>query len=381
MQAAYQALAQLILIEVFLKPQGLTGETEQAVLFGSSFLGMVLSLFYGNYISRFRLKKTQLVNIPTIFAGSFLLIASIAQDTWIFVGFCSLSFLCFPLRIPYMTEIYRDNYPSSKRGTYHSWALISAQISTVLVTYSGGYLLKNSPEYWRAILVVQSIALFSTCFLVAKLPSLRVKPRKNKNFWGSLTVLREDRLFVYLIFVWFIFGFANLWIFPLRVTYLSSHLNFDPFTVSILASVIPETTRFVFLPMWAYLFDRINFFALRMWLNLFLLLGMWFYFHNADFWGIALGAFLHGVGFSGGRLAWGLWVTKMAPKTKTNDYMAVNVAATGVRGVFGPFLGFFVLNQFENSGNQYETVSEISCALVLLSIILIVPVLKYGKRE
>ena len=149
MQAAYQALAQLILIEVFLKPRGIAGEIEQAILFGSSFLGMILSLFYGSFLSRFRLKKTQLVNIPTVFSASFLLLASIAQDPWIFVCFCSLSFLSFPLRIPYMTEIYRDNYPSSKRGTYHSWALIAAQISTVMVTYFGGYLLKNKNSIQR----------------------------------------------------------------------------------------------------------------------------------------------------------------------------------------------------------------------------------------
>ena len=35
-QASYQALAQLILLEVYLKPQNLSGETEQALVFSSS---------------------------------------------------------------------------------------------------------------------------------------------------------------------------------------------------------------------------------------------------------------------------------------------------------------------------------------------------------
>ncbi len=381
-QASYQALAQLILLEVYLKPQNLSGETEQALVFSSSFLGMFFSIFYGPIVQRFNLKKSTLVNIPTFLASICLFLTVLVDNTYYFVAFISLAHFLFPLRIPFMTEIYRDNYPDSKRGTYHSWALIASQVGSVLVIYIGGYILKSNPEYWKSVIVTMGVAGLLTCQLVRRIPTTKVKATESKiRLFKGLSHLKTDRLFSYLLFIWFIFGFANLWIFPIRVTYLSTELSLDPFTVSIYSAVLPEITRLVFLPFWAYLFDRINFFLLRMILNIFLLLGIWFFFNSDSLLGIGLGAFLHGIGFSGGRLAWTLWVTKIAKKELTSDYMAVHVGSTGLRGVVGPFIGFYVLSTLPQNGDQYQYISYISCLMVLVSILMLFPILKHGRQN
>lgn len=381
LQAGHQTISLLVLIEVFVRNSGQSGDWAQAMVFSSSFIGMLLSVFYGPRLKPFGFRKATLVSIPLLCSGVFLGVAAFADSL---IGFACLVSLAqaFPaLKVPVQTQIYHENFPVRRRATYHGWSLMAAQVSTVLFAYFAGEVLDRDADYWPVLFAIMSVSALLAAYFTKKIPSRPLKRTMTTNPFYSLRWLYKDRLFGYLISVWFMFGFANLWIYPIRIVYLVDQMGLSPLKVTILSSVIVEVARLMFLPVWARIFDRINFILSRMIMNAFFVVGIYMYFHAETLWGIGLASFLHGVGFSGGRLSWGLWVTRMVPKERSGEYMAVHVGMTGLRGLIGPFLGFAMLNYLKPFGNHYQNIAMISSGLFLLSILMLIPVLKYGKAR
>jgi MFS family permease len=83
-----------------------------------------------------------------------------------------------------------------------------------------------------------------------------------------------------------------------------------------------------------------NFFRLRATLNAGFAIGIATFFMSDTPTGLMLGAVVYGISTAGGDVAWGLWVTKIAPPHQVTDYMAVHTFATGIRGVLAPLCAF-----------------------------------------
>jgi MFS family permease len=110
-------------------------------------------------------------------------------------------------------------------------------------------------------------------------------------------------------------GFANLMMLPLRVEYLANPaygLELSTGMVAVLVGVIPNVARLVMCPIWGRLFDRMNFFVLRVTLNIGFMLGILSFFTTHSTTGLVGGAILYGISTAGGDVAWSLWVTKFA---------------------------------------------------------------------
>jgi hypothetical protein len=93
------------------------------------------------------------------------------------------------------------------------------------------------------------------------------------------------------------------------------------------------------------------------------------YFHSESLFGVAGGAALAGIGVGGSKIAWSLWVTKLAPSGMEAKYMGVHVALTGLRGALAPFLGYWLLGLL-----GYHGVAWFSVALVIISTLLFIRV-------
>jgi MFS family permease len=117
-----------------------------------------------------------------------------------------------------------------------------------------------------------------------------------------------------------------------------------------------------------------NFFALRITVNLGFALGILAFFTSPDAKGLVLGAIVFGISTAGGDVAWSLWVTKFAPPDHVADYMSVHTFFTGVRGVLAPVAAFQAVRTLE-----MNTLGWIAAALILVSSLLLVPELKFGR--
>jgi MFS family permease len=175
-------------------------------------------------------------------------------------------------------------------------------------------------------------------------------------------------------------GFANLMMLPLRVEYLANpkyHQSLDVKTIALLVGVIPNIVRLIMSPLWGWLFDKLNFFALRVILNLGFAIGILSFFTSNSFTGLLLAAIVFGISNSGGDVAWGLWVTKFAPPEHVADYMSVHTFFTGIRGVLAPIVAF----QLAAADVPINTIAYCCIGMIILASVLLLFEIKSGNRR
>jgi MFS family permease len=178
-------------------------------------------------------------------------------------------------------------------------------------------------------------------------------------------------------------GFAMLMMAPLRVEYLANprygvRLNGEVLTagtVALFTSVIPNIARLILNPLWGRLFDRMNFFTLRIVLNAGFALGILSFFSGGSLPGLVAGAVFFGISNAGADVAWSLWVTKFAPPERVAEYMSVHTFFTGVRGVIAPAVAFYMV-----SGVNPITLGWISVGLILIGSAFLLPEIRFGKH-
>ena len=169
---------------------------------------------------------------------------------------------------------------------------------------------------------------------------------------------------------------------PLRVEYLANARYgvrwhgelLTAGTIALLTGVIPNIARLVVNPLWGWLFDHMNFFVLRLTLNLGFALGILSFFVSGSVAGLVAGAVFFGIANGGADVAWGLWVTKFAPPERVADYMAVHTFFTGVRGVVAPVVAFYLV-----AGLPLNVLGWISVGLIAVGSAVLVPEIKFGK--
>ena len=72
-----------------------------------------------------------------------------------------------------------------------------------------------------------------------------------------------------------------------------------------------------------------------------------------------------GIAMGGGKIFWGLWVTKIAPRESASAYMSIHMALTGLRGTLAPFIGYWILAQ-----STPKIVAIVGMGLIALAVIL-----------
>jgi Major Facilitator Superfamily len=170
---------------------------------------------------------------------------------------------------------------------------------------------------------------------------------------GMWTTLEEDRL--YRSFMWwmFIFGFGNLMYQAPLAIILSEEFHVSYTEGILINSIIPLAVMPFAIPMWAKLLDRthiITFRAIHGWSFVLATAGLWVatLTHQVVLFYVA--AFVLGIGFAGGILAWNLGHQHFAPAHKDGEYMAVHVTLNGIRGVLAPVCSWWLLGVFKDFG-------------------------------
>jgi MFS family permease len=288
-----------------------------------------------------------------------------------------IAMACANGMVPLMTQIYQDNYAPRERGRFYSRATIIRVAAAAIFAELAGRLLTDNIDLFRWLLVVFALCFAFSAFWLARIPSRPLTDLGSRNPLRGLKYVRDDRLFRNTLIMWMLMGFANLMMLPLRVEYLANPrygLVLSAQEIALMTSIIPSLTRLVLSPVWGWLFDRMNFFVLRITVNLAFGVGIIAFFTGVSLPGLIIGSVVFGVAFSGGDLAWSLWVTKFAPASRVADYMSVHTFFTGLRGVVAPLLAFQLVSRL-----PIETLGVICFAIIAGATALLVPEIRYGK--
>ena len=284
--------------------------------------------------------------------------------------------------VPLMTQIYQENYPGRERGKLFSRTFMIRIATAAVFSELAGRFLSSNLDFFRWLLVVFAGAFALAAFCLARVPSRALTASGGTHPFRALRFVRSDALFRRTLVMWMLMGFANLMIIPLRVEYLANPRhgvtwNGAALTVAqiaLLVGVIPNLARLVMSPVWGWLFDRMNFFVLRIVLNLGFALGMLSFFGGNHLAWLVTGAIIYGISNAGGDVAWSLWVTKFAPPERVADYMSVHTFFTGLRGVIAPVVAFQLVAHW-----SVASISWLGAGLIVVATLLLIPEIKFGK--
>lgn len=320
---------------------------QKATLVAASSCGLLLSLFPVQLVRRTGISVNLGTALLWIISAGGLAVAVIGGGSFmVFLPAMVVALLCITLSIPLMSQIYRKHYPDRSRGRLFASTAVVRKASALIVALVFGKVLENDLDNFRLILLIYAICcvLMAGCVLAIKPVYLR---RSNQvRLFGALEHLRKDRVFRSLLTSWMILGFGNLLCWSIFVEYVSNPdygYELTEFTIAFITGSLPEIMFLLTVVIWGIVFDRVNFFLVRMILNVFFMGGVLFYFFGQGMWALCVGISLHGIGRAGGNIAWSLWVTKFAKADQVAEYMSVHTFMCGVRGVIAPFVAFPVI--------------------------------------
>lgn len=316
--------------------------------------------------------------------GSFCFVAMAACPVLpVFVVGAMLAMACTTAAIPLMTQIYQENYPEAGRGRLMSRVFMIRIATGIIFSLAVGQVLSGHINYYRWLLLGFALAFAFASFCARRLPSRPLTASGGTHPFHALRYARDDAMFRRTLIMWMFMGFGNLMALPLRVEYLANHKygvtwNNEPLTVAgiaLLTSVVPNLARLAMSPVWGWLFDRVNFFVLRIVLNTGFAIGILSFFGSGSITGMVVAAVVYGMSIAGGDVAWSLWVTKFAPPERVADYMSVHTFFTGVRGVIAPVVAFQLAAHW-----PLAAISWLGAGLIFVSTLLLIPEIKFGKR-
>lgn len=318
------------------------GAFAKALVAGGGSAGLIFSPFVVWWVSRNGLNSTSAASKLAAIGSFTFLVMAILPFLPIFVAGSVITMACASSMIPLLTQVYQENYPAEQRGRLFSRTVMIRISVAALFSEIAGRLLSYFQDY-KWLLLIFATAFGVAHYCLARIPSKKLKDSGGSNPLRAMRFVKSDRLFRNTLICWMLMGAANLMMLPLRIEYLANpkyHQALDVKLIALLLGVIPNLVRLIMSPLWGWLFDHMNFFALRVILNLGFALGILTFFTSDSIDGLLLAAVIYGISSAGGDVAWSLWVTKFAPGEHVADYMSVHTFFTGVRGVLAPVIAF-----------------------------------------
>ena len=232
----------------------------------------------------------------------------------VFVAGSVLALTTSSAAIPLLTQIYQENYPERERGRRFARAMMIRIATAALFSDLAGRALSGHLSQFRWLLLIFAGAFAFASFCLGRCPSRPLTASGGTHPFHALRFARDDRVFRQTLIAWMFLGFALLMMAPLRVEYLANARYgvrwhgelLTAGTIALLTGVIPNIARLVLNPIWGWLFDHMNFFVLRLTLNLGFALGIISFFVTGSVAGLVAGAVFFGIANGGADVAWGL---------------------------------------------------------------------------
>lgn len=353
------------------------GALAKALVAGGGSAGLMLTPLVVSLVARRGWPAAQAAaRFARVGAATFVLMAAVPWLPLYVLG-AIVSMASAAAVIPLLTQIYQDNYPETERGKLFSRAVMLRIAVNAGFSELAGRLLAGDIGRSRALLLVFAAAFAFAASRLTRYPSRPLHPDGGSHPFRAMRYAREDRLFRQTLIAWMLMGFANLMMLPLRVEYLGNPrygLGLDARQIAFIVGVVPNVARLLMSQVWGWLFDRMNFFALRVVLNAGFALGILTFFLSDSPAGLLAGAVIFGVANAGGDVAWGLWVTKLAPPERVADYMSVHTFFTGVRGVLAPVAAFYAAQTL-----ALGTLGALCAGLIVAASLLLVPEIRWDR--
>lgn len=347
----------------------------KSAIIGGPAVGLLMGFFIVALVRRSGISVNVAAAIGWgIAAIGYAVVALYPNDGSVFVAGVVVALLSHALAAPLQSQIYKQHYPDKSRGRLFSTVgMLKAAVSASFGYFAGLWLLGQGVHYGPLFWVFSACSLLKASFTLGMRPVYLRKTQKLSPF-QALEHLKSDKVFRKLISSWMLLGFGNLLSMALFVEFITNPdygFGYGAEKVSLITTAIPMLIFIVSVFVWGAIYDKMNFYQLRVIVNAFFFLGILVYFHSPTYTGLCIGMALHGIGKSGGTVLWSLWTTKFAPAEHVGEYMSVHTLFTGIRGVISAYLAFVIAQSFGPG-----IVSVVGASCILISSLMLLPELR-----
>lgn len=346
-----------------------SGPAIKALLLASPAFGLLGSLLVVPAVAKMRLRASHAAGCISLLSMCGFSIAAIgSSNEAAFVTGTCIGLGMIGMALPLQTHYLRINYPNRSRGRLFSATIFIRALTAMAVSWGFGIYLDRDPSRYPVLLwvFVAAAGIAALCYFTIPSEALRSKGPGRIDFTSAVRLSIKDSVFVQLLIAAMVLGIGVLAANALRVDYLVNPehgLEFDVKTVSLVTGIVPSVVRLGSTFFWGWLFDRVDFFKLRIVVNLVFLAGVILYFVWSDVRIILIGSALFGLARGGGEILFNLFVTKITAAENIADYMSVHTFLAGIRIFLAPFLGFFLVKY-----------ANIPAMVVMCSLLVIVSV-------
>lgn len=353
------------------------GDFWKGLISASTAIGFFLSVPLTAVLNRRHVERSHVLTVLTALAGILLLAGGLAPSAAFFALAVTCSSAAFNLRQPFFSDLYGDVYPPEHRAQRIALGLRLLLIISFVSGLAYGRLLDGNISFWRYIFIFAALILVLSAITLSRLPNSDIRVFSKKGL-SIMAKPFKNPLFLYIQASWMLVGFGNLWALPLKAVYLTETgrgLGYSAGRTTLILAVIPVAMKLLVNPIWARLYSRLSFPALRISINVFFMISTPLFFLTDSLWVIILSAVLYGIAASGSPFIWQLWVTRIVPPEETRIYQSVHAFLAGVRGIAAPFIGLAILR-----GVGFRSIGFISAFLTLASILMILPLMRPDRK-
>lgn len=343
-------------------------------------LGLLLSLFSVASVRRLGWSVNASASLAWLVASVGFGIAALGHESVLcFISGVVLALVAESLSSPLLSQIYRRHYPREIRGKLFSVVgMVQAGAAAGFAYLAGVWLVDGILGYGILLWIFSGSSLLKAIF------TLMVKPvhlrRSNKlNLLDAFGHLKTDLVFRKLIITWMILGLGNLLCIALFVEYIANdHYGFalNEAKISMVTTTVPMLAFIISVFVWGAVYDKMEFYRLRVLVNLFFIMGILVFFFAPSYLWLCVGMGLNGIGKAGGNVLWSLWTTKFAPADHVGEYMSVHTCLTGFRGIISAFVAFQLILMVGP-----HVIGMIGAGLILLSTLWLLPEVKQNWKR
>jgi hypothetical protein len=242
-----------------------------------------------------------------------------------------------------------------------------------------GFWLKQNPGDFPALLAIYAGCCVMMAGCVFAMDPIYLRKTRGVQLFDAFGHLKHDRQFRQILTAWMVLGLGNLLCFGIFVEFIANPdygYGLAADQVSLITTFTPEACFLLCVFAWGVIFDRMNFFIVRIAINLFFIVAVLVFFLGGQIWTLYLGLALHGIGKAGGNVAWSLWVTKFAAAEHVAEYMSVHTFLTGCRGSAAPFIAFTVA-----AALSPQLVGVVGASLMIIATAMMWPLMRADLRK
>ncbi len=293
-------------------------------------------------------------------------IAGIALSPRTPIGLATMLIAAFGARIllagivTVRATVWGVNYPAQR-------AKITGKVQTVSVTITSliaiglGLAMQENENAFRifipigGLVALAGVSSFARIRLrtertILKEEACDAQRNEGSRFHALIHVLIDDKDYRNYQICQLLIGMGNMMSWTPFVIIAKQQFNLDYLPGILLTQVIPLAMMPFTIPLWAKLLDSVHivqFHAIHSWIFVATMILALISGQTNTLWLLYAASVLCGIAFGGGPLAWNLGHLSFVKPEKSQDYMAVHVTLTGLRGLAAPFVGVAVYNTIE----------------------------------